>query len=88
MCIRDRLSECVDFRQDENSFSDIKLIFTNTFLGYKMAQTERIECLNLLAKAAKVDLYTCLLYTSNGKVTDYYIKRTGICTCRICSGSE
>ena len=52
------LSECVDFRQDENSFSDIKLIFTNTFLGYKMAQTERIECLNLLAKAAKVDLYT------------------------------
>ena len=23
-----------------------------------MAQTERIECLNLLAKAAKVDLYT------------------------------
>ena len=52
------LSECVELKQDEDSMSDLKLVFTNTFLGYKMAQLERIECLNRLARTAQVNLFT------------------------------
>ena len=54
-----QLSECVEFNQENSSLSDIKLVFTNTFLGFKLAQLERIECLNRLAASGlNVDLYT------------------------------
>ena len=56
--ILQKLSDCVQFQNEPDSFSDLKLIFTNTFLGFKMAQIERIECLNILAKNFNVDLYT------------------------------
>lgn len=52
------LSECVDFRQDERAFSDIRLVFESTFLGFKLASIERIRTLNLLAKKNSVSLYT------------------------------
>lgn len=53
-----RLSELIDFRNDERSFSDLKLVFTSTYLGYKLAQKERIKYLNRLAKNHQVGLYT------------------------------
>lgn len=56
--IMEQLSELIDFQQEEDAFSDIKLIFTNTYLGFKMAQKERITCLNRLAAKHSVDLYT------------------------------
>lgn len=56
--ILQKLSDCVQFQNEPDLFSDLKLIFTNTFLGFKMAQIERIECLNILAKNFNVDLYT------------------------------
>lgn len=52
------LSEMIDFRKDERSFSDLKLVFTSTYLGYKLAQKERIRYLNRLAKNHQVGLYT------------------------------
>jgi spore maturation protein CgeB len=56
--ILSQLSEIVDFKKKENSLSDLKLVFTSTFLGFKMAQMERIESLNRLASRFSVDLYT------------------------------
>lgn len=56
--ILERLLEIVDFWQDEESLSDFKLVFTNTYLGYKLAQMERIYCLNRLGRRFPVDLYT------------------------------
>lgn len=53
-----KLAELVDFDQSEDSLSDIRLVFTNTFLGFKMAQIERIEALNRLGKHFNVNLYT------------------------------
>lgn len=53
-----QLSEFIDFRQDERAFSDIRLVFESTFLGFKLANIERIRTLNLLAKKNKVSLYT------------------------------
>lgn len=53
-----QLSGIVDFRQEPDSLSDLKLVFTTTFLGFKMAQLERITCLNQLARTLRVDLYT------------------------------
>ncbi len=52
-----QLLEMVEFKQDERAFSDFKLVFTNTYLGFKLAQTERIYCLSRLAKRFNVDLY-------------------------------
>ena len=53
-----QLSEFVDFRQDKRAFSDIRLVFESTFLGFKLANIERVGTLNLLAKKNKVALYT------------------------------
>lgn len=53
-----KMLEIVEFKQDEESLSDFKLVFTNTYLGFKLAQTERIYCLNRLAKHFNVDLYS------------------------------
>lgn len=39
-------------------FSDIRLVFESTFLGFKLANIERVKTLNLLAKKNKVALYT------------------------------
>jgi spore maturation protein CgeB len=52
------LSQHVEFIQEERSLSDLKLVFTSTFLGFKMAQIERVTCLNRLAKHSSLDLYT------------------------------
>lgn len=52
------LSEFIDFRQDERAFSDVRLVFESTFLGFKLANIERIKTLNLLAKNNRVSLYT------------------------------
>lgn len=52
------LMEQVDFKKDEGSFTDLSLIFQTTVLGYKLAQLERIEALNLLAETGKVSLYS------------------------------
>ncbi len=55
--ILSQLLEIVEFKQDKEAFSDFRLVFTNTYLGFKLAQTERIYCLNRLAKNFNVDLY-------------------------------
>ena len=52
------LSNCIEFQQDDRSFSNIALVFSTTFLGFKVASMERIMCLNELAKKHRVDLYT------------------------------
>ena len=52
------LSNCIKFQQDDRSFSNIALVFSTTFLGFKVASMERIMCLNGLAKKHRVDLYT------------------------------
>lgn len=56
--ILQQLAGIVDFQQEPDSLSDLKLVFTSTFLGFKMAQLERITCLNRLAQGFAVDLYT------------------------------
>lgn len=53
-----QLSEFIDFKQDERAFSDIRLVFESTFLGFKLANIERVKTLNLLAKKYNVSLYT------------------------------
>lgn len=52
------LEELIDFRQDEKSLSNLALVFKNTFLGYKMAQFERIKSLNRLARTMSTSLYS------------------------------
>lgn len=56
--ILSELSDSFEFHQDNQSFSDIALVFSTTFLGFKAASMERILCLNELAKNNKVDLYS------------------------------
>lgn len=52
------LWEFIDFRQDDRAFSDVRLVFESTFLGFKLANIERIKTLNLLAGNNRVSLYT------------------------------
>lgn len=56
--ILEKLCEFIDFRQDERAFSDIALVFSSTFLGFKLANIERVQILNKLAKHFPTDLYT------------------------------
>lgn len=56
--ILEKLCELIDFKQDERAFSDIVLVFSSTFLGFKLANIERVQILNKLAKHFPTDLYT------------------------------
>lgn len=56
--ILEKLCELIDFRQDERAFSDIALVFSSTFLGFKLANIERVQILNKLARHFPTDLYT------------------------------
>ena len=61
--VLEELLELTDFRQSKGSFSDLQLVFTNTFLGFKLANMERVVILNALAAALTplgkgIDLYT------------------------------
>ena len=56
--ILERLCEIIDFHQSDTAFSDIKLVFSSTYLGFKTAQKERIRNLNALASRFEVNLYT------------------------------
>lgn len=56
--ILSKLMEITDFKQDEDAFSDISLVFSSTFLGFKLASMERIKALNILAKKHQVKLYS------------------------------
>lgn len=56
--ILEKLCELIDFKQDERAFSDIALVFSSTFLGFKLANIERVQILNKLAKLFPTDLYT------------------------------
>lgn len=56
--ILEQLCELIDFKQDERAFSDIALVFSSTFLGFKLANIERVQILNKLAKHFLTDLYT------------------------------
>lgn len=56
--ILESLCELIDFKQDERAFSDIALVFSSTFLGFKLANIERVQILNKLAKHFQTDLYT------------------------------
>lgn len=56
--ILEKLCEFIDFKQDERAFSDIALVFSSTFLGFKLANIERVQILNKLAKYFPTDLYT------------------------------
>lgn len=56
--IFEKLCEFIDFKQDERAFSDIALVFSSTFLGFKLANIERVQILNKLAKHFPTDLYT------------------------------
>ena len=69
------LSECVDFRQDENSFSDIKLIFTNTFLGYKMAVKVLSGPEEAVAHIARYGSgHSECIVTEDSRSADYFMK--------------
>lgn len=52
------LMETLEFKQDARSFSDIVLVFSSTFLGFKLANMERVKGLNKLADSMNVSLYT------------------------------
>lgn len=56
--ILEQLCELIDFKQDERAFSDIALVFSSTFLGFKLANIERVQILNKLARHFPTDLYT------------------------------
>lgn len=56
--ILQKLCEIIDFRQDSRAFSDIALVFSSTFLGFKLANIERVQILNKLAEHFETDLYT------------------------------
>ena len=56
--ILEKLCELIDFKQDERAFSDIALVFSSTFLGFKLANIERVQILNKLARHFPTDLYT------------------------------
>jgi spore maturation protein CgeB len=56
--ICEKLAGLIDFKQDEDSFSDIKLVFSTTYLGFKLAQLERVNCLNRLGRKHSVHLYS------------------------------
>ena len=56
--ILEQLCELIDFKQDERAFSDVALVFSSTFLGFKLANIERVQILNKLAKHFPTDLYT------------------------------
>lgn len=56
--ILEKICELIDFKQDERAFSDIALVFSSTFLGFKLANIERVQILNKLAKHFPTDLYT------------------------------
>ncbi|MGN0318450.1 MAG: DUF3880 domain-containing protein [Lachnospira sp.] len=56
--VLEQLIPLVDFVQDEESFSNLRLVFSSTFLGFKLANIERVELLNMLASEYRVDLYT------------------------------
>lgn len=56
--ILERLCEIIDFHQSDTAFSDIRLVFSSTYLGFKTAQKERIRNLNALASRFEVNLYT------------------------------
>ncbi len=60
--ILSQLEEIITFKQEEGSLLDIKLSFISTFLGYKMAQIERIESLLRLAKVGRVNWYCDKMY--------------------------
>lgn len=47
------LSEIIDFRQGDRAFSDIRLVFESTFLGFKLANIERVSTLNRLSKTLR-----------------------------------
>lgn len=52
------LGNSVEFIQDERSFSDLGLVFSSTFLGFKLASLERKKYLSEIGKKYSVDLYT------------------------------
>lgn len=53
-----QLSGIIDFKCSSRSMSDLALVFNTTFLGFKMANRERIGCLGLLGRSHEVKLYT------------------------------
>jgi spore maturation protein CgeB len=56
--ILEQLLTCVNFVQNDESFSNLGLVFSSTFLGFKLANLERVRLLNRLASRHAVDLYT------------------------------
>lgn len=52
------LSEIIELKQDERSFSNLALVFSTTFLGFKIASLERKICLAKLAEHHMVKLYS------------------------------
>lgn len=57
--ICDRLEEITDYRQSDDSFADIRMLFATTVLGFKTASMERIRNLNALSlSGSKVHLFT------------------------------
>lgn len=56
--ILQELEQFVSFEQGERSLSSLPLVFQSTFLGFKMAQIERIRNLNLLGEKFLVDVYS------------------------------
>ena len=56
--VLEKLLASVDFKKDENAFSDLALVFRNTFLGFKLARMERIDRLNALSDYYRVSLFS------------------------------
>ena len=59
------LSEIIDFRQGDRAFSDIRLVFESTFLGFKLANIERVSTLNRLSKTLRG--HNTAVYTDTGR---------------------
>lgn len=56
--ICDKLQQYYKLEKTERSFSDLKLIFSTTVLGFKAAKEQRIRSLLALAKKHQVSIYT------------------------------
>jgi len=63
--ILEELLNLTEFKQDEDSFSDFDLVFTNTFLGFKLANIERVVTINAIAAALKERGESFSLYTDD-----------------------
>lgn len=72
-----KLMEIVDFKMDEGAFSDLQLVFASTFLGFKLANVERVRNLNEIGKAFGDD-YNISLYSDDYEPMNKGVNHRGV----------